>query len=264
MKNFFKNQTAVAILFGALIIALGIIGYALINKDSNSGSGSKKDVLDSIMNGDKIFQGADFKDKEYILGNSKNDVTVVVYSDFECPFCKMLHENAILQLQEKYSTDSKDISKAKIGIVYRHFAQSYHEKAPMETNAALCSRELYGQNVYANFIDRLYNLNPVDGTFDLATLPDITEYAVKLAKEKNQSVKKDFDKSEFTKCLSSETYNSEFLENMQDAVIAGLEGTPYSVITYKDGNDQTIIAKVSGAKDASYYEKIIDKLLSIK
>lgn len=262
MKNFFKNQTAVAILFGALIIALGIIGYALITKDSPSGS--KKDILDSIMNGDKIFQGSDFKDKEYILGNSKNDITVVIYSDFECPFCKMLHNNAVLQLQEKYSTDEKDVSKAKIGIVYRHFAQSYHLKAPTESNASLCARELYGQNVYANFIDRIYEVNPTNDGLDLATLPDIVEFAVKTAKEKNQSVKKDFDKQEFTKCLSNETYNSEFMENMQDAVVAGLEGTPYSVITYRDGNDETVIAKVSGAREASYYESIIDKLLTIK
>lgn len=262
MKNLFKNQTATAILFGAFIIALGIIGYAFITKGGDSES--KKDVLDSIMNGDKVFQGSDFKDKEYILGNTKNDITVVVYSDFECPFCKMLHENAILQLQKKYSTDSKDISKAKIGIVYRHFAQSYHNKAPSEINASLCAREIYGQDVYTNFIDRLYEVNPADGSFDLATLPDITQYAISTAKDKNQNVKKDFDKEEFTKCLGNQTYNSEFLENMQDAVTAGLEGTPYSVILYKDGNEQTIIAKISGAREASYYENIVDKLLKIK
>ena len=262
MKKFFKNQTATAILLGAIIIALGIIGYALISKDS--GSGSKKDVLDSIINGDKVFKGANFEDKEYILGSSKNDITVVVYSDFECPFCKMLHENAILQLQEKYSTNSEDISKAKIGIVYRHFAQSYHQKAPTEINAALCSRELYGQNVYTNFIDRIYEINPTNDGLDLAVLPDIAEFAVSVAKNKNQSVKKDFNKDEFTQCYDNKTYNSEFMANMQDALVAGLEGTPYSVITYKDNNDQIVVAKVSGAQDANYYESIIDRLLNIK
>lgn len=80
MKEFFKNQIAVAILIGAFLIALGIIGYAFINKDNNKNY--QNDTLGSLMNQDKIFQGKDFKDNEYILGNNKNDITIVVYSKF--------------------------------------------------------------------------------------------------------------------------------------------------------------------------------------
>lgn len=260
MKNFFKNQIAVAILIGSLLIAAGIIGYALVSSKSSS----KSEALDKIVNGDKTFQGKEFENNEYILGNKDNDVTLVVYSDFECPFCKMLQENSIQKLQEKYSLDKKDYSKAKIGIVYRHFAQSYHTKAPTEINASLCARELYGQNVYINFINRIYSITPANNGLDLAVLPDIAEYSITLAKNNGEIIKKDFDKSEFMTCVNERRYDSEFQSDAQDAISAGLEGTPYSVILYKDGGDNLIISKISGARDLSYFETIIDKLLKIK
>ncbi len=262
IKNFLKNQIALSIIIAGLLIALGLIGYALINNSSNSNS--KNDVLDSLINVDKFFAGKEFKNSEYILGNTENDITIVVYSDFECPFCKMLQENTIQKLQEKYLIDQKDISKGKIGIVYRHFAQSYHDKAPTEINASLCARELYGQNVYANFIDRIYSVSPTNNGLDLSLLPEIGKFAVDTSKSKNQSIKKDFDKNEFVKCFNDKTYNSEFTENMQDAITAGLEGTPYSVILYKEKDNQMIVSKISGMKDVKYFETIIDKLLKIK
>ncbi|MEN9338283.1 MAG: hypothetical protein RI945_8 [Candidatus Parcubacteria bacterium] len=260
MKNFFKNQIAVAILGGSLLIALGIVAYGLINNDSSS----KNSVVDSLVNADKIFQGQDFKESEYILGNTKNKVTLVVYSDFECPFCKMLQEGVVQELQKKYSLDEKDLSSAKIGIVYRHFAQSYHDKAPTEINASLCARELYGQSTYVNFINRIYSVSPTNNGLDLATLPNIAEYAVKESKEKGQSIKKDFSKEEFVSCVAKNTYNQEYINNSQDAIVAGLEGTPYSLIVYRDGNENMIISKISGIKDESYFEQVFDKLLTIK
>lgn len=259
-QNFLKNQIAVAILAASIIISAGIIAYAIISKGNSS---TKTSALDSIMNGDKYFQGAEFKENEYILGSNKNDVTLVVYSDFECPFCKMLQEETIQKLQQEYSLDSKDHTKAKIGIVYRHFAQSYHDKAPTEINAALCTRELYGQNAYINFINRIYNVTPTNNGLDLATLPDIAKYAVDEARNNGQTVKKDFDTNELVNCFNNKTYDAEFIANSNDAIEAGLDGTPYTVILYKDGNGELIVQKISGARDLTYFESIINKLLKI-
>lgn len=261
IKEFFKNQVAVAIIIGAFLIALGILGYAFINKDNNK---SSNDDLSSIMNQDKLFQGKDFEDKEYILGNKNNDITIVIYSDFECPFCKMLQENTIQKLQEKYSLDKTDLTKGKIGIVYRHFAQSYHDKAPTEINAAFCARELYGQSVYKNFINRIYSLTPANNGLDLSLLPDIASFSVNEAKENKEAIKKDFDKAEFVKCFSDNTYNDFLQSDMQDAIKAGLDGTPYTLVLYKEKDQNIVVTKVSGAKEVGYFETIIDKLLKLK
>lgn len=259
MKKFFKNETNLAIIIGALLISIAIIGYGLINRSSNKDGGT----LANLMTVDKIFQGKDFKDNEYILGNNKNKITILVYSDFECPFCKMLQEQTIQILQKEYS-NGKNFSDGKIGIVYRHFAQSYHDKAPNEINASLCARELYGQNVYINFINRIYSITPANNGLDPKSIPDIASFSVEQAKQEKQDYKKEFDKDEFTACVTKKVYDPEFITDAQDAIGAGLDGTPYTLILYKDGNDNIVINKISGAKDVGYFEKIINKLLKVK
>lgn len=259
MKKFLKNETNLAIIIGALLISVAIVAYGLINKNSNK----QGDTLTNLMNVDKIFQGKDFEDNEYILGNNKNKITILVYSDFECPFCKMLQENTIQILQKEYA-NSKDFSDAKIGIVYRHFAQSYHDKAPNEINASLCARELYGQNVYINFINRIYSITPTNNGLDPKSIPDIANYSVEEAKKEKQDYKKDFNKEEFVACLDKKVYDIEFQNDAHDAIEAGLDGTPYTLILYRDGNENIVINKISGSKEVGYFEKIINKLLKVK
>ena len=254
MKKFFKNETNLAIVLGALLISVSIIAYGFMNKNSNNDKG---DTLINLMNVDKIYKGKEFKDSEYILGNTKNKITILVYSDFECPFCKMFQEQTIQVLQKKYT-------KGEIGIVYRHFAQSYHDKAPNEINASLCTRELYGQNVYINFINRIYAVTPANNGLNQALLPDIANFAVDEAKQNKQDYKKDFNKEEFVACVSAKVYNNEFQTDTKDAIEAGLDGNPYTLILYRDGNDHIIINKISGAKEVGYFEKIINSLLKVK
>jgi len=262
IKSFFQNQLAVAIIIASLILGISIIIYAILTQNKNLPK-SSNEILSTILNEDKIFSGLKFNDKEYILGNSQNKITVLVYSDFECPFCKRLQEETIQKLQKKYKIKD-DFSEGEIGIVYRHFAQSYHKKTPVEANAALCTRELYGQNPYINFINRLYEMTPTNDGLDLTTLPDISKYSVELAILNKEKIKKDFQNVEFNECLNKQTYNSEYLQTYQDAVDAGLEGTPYSLIIYNDGQQNIILAKISGLREVSYFEKIINQLLKIK
>lgn len=262
MKKIFKNQIAASILLSTLILTSGIIIYGFINKGKSKNE-NKLALLESVINGDKYFQGNAFKDEQYILGNRKNDITLIVYSDLECPFCQILQENVVKQLQKKYILDPKDPSKAKIGIVYRHFAQSYHTKAPAEINASLCVRELYGQNTYINFINKIYDVSPSNNGLDLALLPSIAKDVIDQTKADNMLVKKEFDLKDFTNCFNNNTYNEEFLADSNDAINAGLEGTPFSVLLYRNGASQVIVQKISGARDFNYFDTLIQKLLKI-
>jgi len=259
IKNlFYQNKIPVSIFISALIITLAILVFAVLNNSKQN----KSNILENLMNQDKYFAGLPFKNNEYILGNTKNDITVLVYSDFECPFCKKLQEEAIKKLQDEYKLKD-NYSQGRIGIVYRHFAQSYHDKAEKEINASLCARELYGQNTYIHFINRLYEITPANNGLDLALLPDIANYAINFSKNKKEKVKTDFNLNEFNKCLNNKTYNQEFLDDYQDAENVGLDGTPYIIILYKDENKNLIIHKESGARDLKYFKVIIDKLLKI-
>ena len=46
-------------------------------------------------------------------------------------------------------------------------------------------------------------------------------------------LKKDFDKDELINCFNNNTYNDEFLADGEDAIKAGLEGTPHTLIYTK-------------------------------
>lgn len=258
MKKLFKNQIAVAIIIGAFILALGIVGYALINKSSGSGS---KSVLDTLMNEDKTFQGAELRDDEYILGSTKNDITLVVYTDFECPFCKRLHEDALAKLLKKYSLSDTDFTKGKIGIVYRHLP--YQAQSPVEISAAMCVSDLYGHSAYVNLINAIFEKVPLDGNLDVYSLPGIAKDAVNLAKENGQAVKKDFNEEEFTACYMSDTYESVMMAHVEEAAAVGVEGTPHSLILYKEKGKQIVVGRVSGAREVSLFETIIDRLLKL-
>lgn len=258
MKKLFKNQVAVAIIIGALILALGIVAYALISK-GNSGS---KSVLDSVMNQDKIYQGSEFKDEEYILGSTKNDITLVVFSDFECPYCKKLHEEALGDIIEKYSTSEKDFSKGKIGIVYKLLP--YQQGSAEEISASMCVKDLYGHSAYVHMVKEIFDKVEYSGNLDLSTLPNLAKEAIESAREDGQSVKKDFDSAEFTSCYESEANHAALTANVEDAIASGVEGTPHSLILYREDGEQIIVGRVSGAREASSFESIIDKLLKVK
>lgn len=176
----------------------------------------------------------------------------------------MLHENTVDKIRADYGLDPNDHTKAKIAIVYRHYALSFHTKAPLEINALLCARELYGQNVYLKAIDRIYNITPANNGLDDSLLPSIVEYAINLVKNNKQLVKQDFNSTEFQSCYNNYTYNQEAEADQNDAQEAGLDGTPYSIITYKDKNDRLIVQKISGAREAEYFENIFDKLLKLE
>ena len=261
-KKFFKKNIVLSISILSILISILALIFSILSL--NGKSLNQNNTLDELVNGDKYFQGENAKETEYILGNPKNKITLFVYSDPECPYCKIYQEKTIQKLQEKYLEDKSDFSKSKISIVYRNFAQSYHTKAPTEINALLCSREFYGQNVYINALNELYKNTQGNDNLDLNLLPKIIENAINLSKENKQNIKQEFKQEEFVNCYKNNTFNQEFLDNQNDAIKAGLEGTPYSVLTYNDGNKNIIISKISGARDVDYLEKFISKLLKIK
>lgn len=73
-------------------------------------------------------------DEDTYLGNKDAKVTLVEYSDFQCPACKAF-EDIVKQLQESYSAED-------LKIVYRHFPlRSIHPNADLAAQAAEAAGE---------------------------------------------------------------------------------------------------------------------------
>ncbi|HRH23217.1 MAG TPA: thioredoxin domain-containing protein [Candidatus Magasanikbacteria bacterium] len=81
------------------------------------------------------------------LGNEKAKVTVVEFSDFECPYC-LRFEPAIKQMITEYGD--------KIRFTYRHFPLSFHPNAQKAAEAYECAKE---QGMAWEMHEKLFGLN---------------------------------------------------------------------------------------------------------
>lgn len=169
---------------------------------------------------------------DHIRGTKNADITIVEYSDLECPFCKNFH-NTMKQVL--------DANKDDVRWVYRHFPlDSLHSQARKEALASECAAE---QGKFWEFIDLVFQETTSNDGLDLTKLPD---YARRINLDVNQ----------FNACVNSEKYAAAVREDEEDAARAGARGTPYSVILGPDG--ETI--PISGALPLAQIQSAIDSL----
>jgi protein-disulfide isomerase len=172
--------------------------------------------------------------KDHIRGDKNAAVTIVEYSDFECPFCKSFH-NTMRQVL--------DANSGKVRWVFRHFPlESLHSQARKEALASECAAE---QGKFWEFADLIFQETTSNDTLDLTKLPD---YARRINLDVNQ----------FNVCMNTEKYMSVVNADLQDAQSAGARGTPHSILVGPKGQ----LVPLSGALPVSQVQQAIDALLS--
>lgn len=178
------------------------------------------------------------KDNEHIRGNKKASVTLVEYSDTECPFCKKYHEtvNQVLA-QDKY--------KDTVRLVYRHYPlRGLHQKAAREAEATECAAELGGNDAFWKYLDQIFARTQSNDSLDTAQLPQIAQ-DIKLNRKK------------FEECLNSGKKAAVVAEHEASGNAAGVQGTPHSIVITADGKK----IPFSGALDAPQLQQILDSAL---
>jgi protein-disulfide isomerase len=176
---------------------------------------------------------------DHILGNPNATVTIVEFSDTECPFCKEFEQT----MQQIMSTYGKT---GQVAWVYRHFPiDALHKRAHHEAVATECANELGGVSKFWDYLNAVFSRTTSNDTLDPLDLPDI-------AKELG------LDQKKFNNCLGSTKYDNLILQQSQDAVRAGANGTPFSVLITSDGNKLAI----KGAEPYDVMKTLIDTALS--
>ena len=170
-----------------------------------------------------------------VLGNPDAKVTIVEFSDFQCPFCESFYKDTFSQIKETY------IDTGKVQFFYRHFPlNSIH---PNAQRAALASECANAQNSFWNYHDVLFdNLE----TWSPQTLSDATNSFVEYAGQLGMST------DEFKSCLESERYKKEVEGDIADGEKAQVDGTPAFFINGK---------RLVGAQPFSEFEAIIEQEL---
>lgn len=223
----------VAIILAGVIIGLSVIYAIGYNKQPVNNDVIVEDVEGEDVSLDSVRPiGAD----DHILGNIDAPVKIIEYSDPECPFCKRFHFTM------------KDLVKAygdQVVWVYRHFPlDSLHSQAREESEAVECAAEVGGNVAFWTYLDRLMEITPSNDGLDLAQLPKIAQYA-------------GLNVSEFEACRKSGKSAERVEADYQNALAAGGQGTPFSIIIGPDGKKYP----VEGAYPLAELKKIVDRAL---
>ncbi len=161
------------------------------------------------------------------IGSPDAPVTIVEFSDFECPFCRRA-EPVIKQIQEEYGD--------QVRLVYRQFPlNDIHPRAQKAAEASLCADE---QGRFWDMHDALF-LEPVE--LEVASL-----------REKSAAI--GLDTEAFNACLESSKYVNRVLADVRAGILAGVNGTPTLFINGRP---------VSGAQPIESYTEIIDDELDL-
>jgi len=155
-------------------------------------------------------------DDDHVRGNPDAPVTIIEYSDFECPFCKRFHPTMQQALQEY---------DGRVKWVYRHFPLGFHDPlATKEAEAVECANELGGNDAFWELTDLIFERTASNGNgLSQDALP-------KMAAEIG------LNESEFSNCLDSGKYLDHVKADMAGGESAGVNGTPGSFVIDEDGN----------------------------
>ncbi len=182
-------------------------------------------------------------DDDPVLGSKNAKVTLVEFSDYECPVCKRHYEQTYPELKKDY------IDTGKVKLVFRDFPISYHDPmATAEALAANCARDQGGDSSYYKYHNELFTRTKSGGNG--LTKDDLYKIASDLG----------FNLTTFKSCLDSEKYKDEVKKDLADAQKVGVSGTPTFFIG-KTNDSQFVGEKIVGAQPYSVFKSKIDELL---
>lgn len=173
----------------------------------------------------------------YALGREDAPVTMVEFTDYQCPFCRRFESDSFAQLKKDY------IDTGKVRFVSRDLPLEFHPNAPAAANAARCAGE---QNKFWELHDAIMQ----DTATDLG--PDaILKYGEKVK----------LDLPSFKTCLDEKKYVAAIQKDTADAGLVGISGTPSFVIG-KTASDQIDGVRIVGAVPYSVFDSTIKGMLS--
>lgn len=165
-------------------------------------------------------------DSDHVLGPKDAKVTVIEYSDFECPFCQRFYPT-VKEIIKSYPKD--------VRFVYRHFPlTSIHPNAQKAAEATECAAKLGGNDAFWKLHDKIFDRSP-----NIA--PDVL---VTLAKENG------LKEADFKKCLDSGEMAAKVNQQMQDGSSAGVQGTPATFVNGKLSSGAIPLESLKAAIDA--------------
>jgi protein-disulfide isomerase len=251
------------LILGLVILALGSAGTAL-SQASDDVQAIKKDIS-ALKEGQQAIQ-KDLQEIKKLLasrpagqapaeqalnalvstegepfrGDKNAKLTLIEFSEFQCPFCGRHVRETVPQLEKEY------VATGKVRYVFRDLPlESIHKNAFKAAEAAHCAGE---QNKYWEMHDRLFeNQKSLEPAM-------LTAHAQAVG----------VDTKKFQTCLDSGKYAAEIRKDIAEANKLGITGTPTTVIGLTQPNDPKIkiLRVIRGAQGYNAFKAAFDELLA--
>lgn len=179
-------------------------------------------------------------DDDPIKGDPKAPVTIVEFSDFQCPFCKRFYDQVLPSLDKEY------ISTGKVRLVFRDYPLEFHKNALPAAIAANCAQEQGKYWGVHNFLfehpDKLNTASVISSADEL-----------------------NLNREKFEKCVNDKTKETEINKDFQDGQLYGVRGTPSFFIGKTEDNSKEMTGVyIRGAQPFQVFKTEIDELLAQK
>jgi protein-disulfide isomerase len=213
------------LVLGAILTNMGLLQWlGLSPRAASQASGS---VLEAPATAEPQYVRYDVPTEgHYSRGPSDAPITIVEFSDYQCPFCRRWHDEVSQELFAAYP--------GQIRLVYRNLPlTSIHPDAFSAAEAALCAGE---QNAYWDYHDKLFG-------GELLGTGVYLQYAQDL----------NLDMTSFESCLNDRTYQADIESDSDFAINLGVRSTPTFFV-----NGLAIV----GAQPLDVFKQVIDKELA--
>lgn len=218
-----------ALIGGSIIIAgIVIAGAIIFTQMPRENTQANRDTAPQDVD------VAPVSEADHLLGDRNAPVTIIEYSDFECPFCSRAHPT-VERVVESFD--------GQVAWVYRHFPlDQIHPQATPAAIASECIAELGGNDAFWQAAQALFDAQSQLGE----------ETYVRIAQEVG------VERDAFASCLASNEYGAIVTQQRNDAIAAGGRGTPFFVLVGPDGESRA----VSGALPYEQFESAVNQLLN--
>ena len=171
-------------------------------------------------------------ENDYIRGNPDAKVTLVEFTDLECPFCKKFHPS----IKNVFEANQDDVRW-----VYKHFPLSFHPEAKPAAVAAECAGKLGGNDTFWTYVDTLYD-NQNDLGEDL-----YKQVAADLG----------LNADDYATCLDSGEFDAKIAADQKLGQSVGVGGTPSTYVIAGD-----VAEKLNGAVPQTQVETAVADALA--
>ena len=173
---------------------------------------------------------------EPALGTNKTILTIVEFSDFECPYCRLFHEQVLPTLKREY------IDTGLVRFIHKDLPLPFHSQARPAAAAARCAGE---QNSYWDLYGAL---------FDQQTCLEC-KGVMGIAKDLN------LDTSALRTCMQREATDTLINANLSEAKLHNIRATPTFIIGPTRSDEKHHGDIVEGALPWPQFKALIDQQL---